>query len=126
MRRVRRLRISPVFNVEADSHGLAVQQTIVNLLLQYIDKVIDFFVQVQLVVRSCGNSRDPTVQLVVFVLGPGRRHSCRGADADSLGPVTIVFLPLLYIDKVSTFIVQVQFLECTRGGDSRAPTIAPR
>ena len=54
MRRLRRLRISPVFNVEADSHGLAVQKTIVNPLLQYIDKVIDFFVQVQLVVRSCG------------------------------------------------------------------------
>ena len=47
-----------------------------------------------------GNSRDPTVQLVLFVLGPGRRHSCRGADADSLGPVTLAFLQLHYIDKV--------------------------
>ena len=39
---------------EADFHGLAVQQTIVLPLLQYIDKVIDVFVQVQLVVRGCG------------------------------------------------------------------------
>ena len=40
------------------------------------------------------------MQLVLFVLGPGCRHSFRGADADSLGPVTIAFLPLQYIDKV--------------------------
>ena len=79
---------------EADSRGLAVQQTIVLLLLQYIDKVIDVFVQVQLVVRSCGRQSRSTVQLVVFVLGPGRRHPCRGANADSLGPVSIAFLQL--------------------------------
>ena len=37
---------------EADSYGLAVQQTIVLPLLHFSDKVIDVFVQVQLVVRS--------------------------------------------------------------------------
>ena len=73
-----------------------------------------------------GNSQDPTVQLVFFVLGPGRQHSCRGADADSLGPVTIAFLQLQYIDKVvDVFCAGPAVLECTRGGDSRAPTVAP-
>ena len=45
-------------------------------------------VQVQQILRSClcEVSRDPTVQLVVFVLGQGRRHPCRGADAVSHGP----------------------------------------
>ena len=67
-----------------------------------------------------GDSRDPTVQLVVFVLGPGRRHSCPGADADSLGPVSIAFLQLQYIDKVvDVYCAGPAVLECTRGGDSR-------
>ena len=93
---------------EADSHGLAIQQTIVLPTLQYIDKVVDVFVQVHLVVRSCGNSRYPTVQLVLFVFGPGRRHSCRGADADSLGPVTSLFSSCSTLIRWSTFFVQVQ------------------
>ena len=70
MRRLRRPKISPVFNVEADSHGLAVQQTIVIPLLQYIDKVIDFFVQVQLVVCSCGiQSRSHSCARFFFAQG---------------------------------------------------------
>ena len=65
---------------ESDSHGLAVQQTIV-----------------------------------------------RGADADSLGPVTTVFLQLQYIDKVvDVYCAGPAGLECTREGDSLAPTVAPR
>ena len=48
------LRLFPVVVQRGDSHGLAVQQTIVLPLLQSIDKEIDVFVQVQLVVRSCG------------------------------------------------------------------------
>ena len=42
----------------------------------------------------------------------GRRHLCRGAEADSLGPEipqkTIEILPLQYIDKVIDVVVQVQ------------------
>ena len=68
------------------------------------------------------------------VLGPvldmqGRRHLRRGADADSYGPSiqkNIEILQLQYIDKV----IDVGFASravprCIRGGDSRAPTVAP-
>ena len=53
------------------------------------------------------------------MLGPGGRHSCRGADADSLGPVTIAVLQLQNIDKVvGFFCAGPAVLDCTRGGDS--------
>ena len=85
-------------------------------------------VQVQQILRccQCEDSRDPTVQLVVSVLGQGRRHPCRGADADSLGLITIVILQLQYIDKVVDFCCAGPVLECRRGRDSRAPTVAAR
>ena len=54
-----------------------------------VDTVVDFpVVQVQQILRSClcEASRDPTVQLVVFVFGQGRRRPCRGAGAVSHGP----------------------------------------
>ena len=59
----------------------------------------------------------------------GRRHLRRGADADSYGPSiqkNIEILQLQYIDKV----IDVGFAghavpRCIRGGDSRAPTVAP-
>ena len=59
----------------------------------------------------------------------GRRHLCRGADADPFGPSVqkiIEILQLQYIDKV----IDVGFAgpavpRCKRGGDSRAPTDAP-
>ena len=53
------------------------------------------------------SSRDPTVA-ARRIFGPGRRHPCRGADAESPGPPEI--LQLLYIDKVvDVFVVPVQF-----------------
>ena len=63
-----------------------------------------------------------------FVL-QGRRHLRCGADADSYGPSiqkNIEILQLQYIDKV----IDVGFAgravpRCIRGGDSRAPTVAP-
>ena len=58
----------------------------------------------------------------------GRRHPCRGAHADSYGPSiqkVIEILLLQYIDKV----IDVGCRSCSsrsiRGGDSRAPTVAP-
>ena len=59
----------------------------------------------------------------------GHRHLRRGADADSYGPSiqkNIEILQLQYIDKV----IDVGFASravprCIRGGDSRAPTVAP-
>ena len=67
------------------------------------------------------------MQLVVFVLGQGRRHPCRGADADILGPFCIVILQVQYINKVvDVCCAGPAVLECRCGGDSRAPTVAPR
>ena len=58
----------------------------------------------------------------------GRRHPSRGAHADSYGPsiqTVIEILLLQYIDKV----IDVGCRSCSsrsiRGGDSRAPTVAP-
>ena len=58
-----------------------------------------------------------------------RRHLCRGADADPFGPCVqkiIEILQLQYIDKV----IDVGFagpavFGCNRGGDTRAPPVAP-
>ena len=88
---------------KAGSHGLAVQQTIIIPLLRFVTRwLLSLFVQVQQILRSClcEASRDPTVQLVVFVLGQGRRHPCRGAGAVSHGPFSTEILQLQYIDKV--------------------------
>ena len=100
--------------MEADSHGLAVQQTTVIPLLQYIDKVVDMPVVFNDMLGSY-SCLDPVVDILVvaqmqipLVQLPSRFSHCS----------TLI--------RWSTFIVQVQFLECTRGGDSRAPTIAPR
>ena len=52
----------------------------------------------------------PQLQLV-DLFEPGRRHLCRGAEADSHGPVqeTIEIFQLLYIDKVvDVLVVPVQ------------------
>ena len=54
---------------------LTVQKTIVIPLMQSIDKVVDVTVgQIQQIPRVlvCEDSRDPTVALVIFVLGQGR------------------------------------------------------
>ena len=63
-------------------------------------------------------------RLVCFV----RRHLCRGAEADSHGPVqdTIEILQLQYTEKVIDVFCAGPALECRRGGDSRAPTVAAR
>ena len=55
-----------------------------------------------------------------------RRHFCRGAEADSHGPVqeTIDILQLQYTDKVIDVFCAGPVLECRRGEDSRAPTVA--
>ena len=97
---------------------------------QLLNTVADVpVVQVQQILRCClcEDSRDSTVQLVVFVLGQGRCHPCRGADADALGPISIVILHLQYTDKVvEVCCVSPVVLECRCGGDSRAPPVAPR
>ena len=78
---------------EADSHGLAVQQTMVIPRLHFLDKVIDDFVCVscrfsQVVCNdsacgsdSCSSSRSSTIP-------------CRGAEADSHGPACLADLSL--------------------------------
>ena len=58
----------------------------------------------------------------------GRRHPCRGAHADSYGPSiqkVIEILLLQYIDKVIDVGCRSCSSRCIRGGDSRAPTVAP-
>ena len=60
----------------------------------------------------------------------GRRHLCRGADADFFGPSVqkiIEILQLQFIDKVvDDCCAGPAVLGCSRGGDSRAPTVAAR
>ena len=58
----------------------------------------------------------------------GRRHPCRGAHADFYGPSiqkVIEILLLQYIDKVIDVWCRSCSSRCIRGGDSRAPTVAP-
>ena len=113
------------FSCRGAEGNLAVQQTIVLPLLQYIDKVIDVFVQVQLVVRSCG------------------RLSRACSSFSCLDPVVVIRvvahmqIPLVHLPSrfsgCSTYdkVVDVccagpAVLECTRGGDCRSPTVAAR
>ena len=71
---------------EADSHGLAVQQTTVLFLLQFLDKVIDGpVVRVDLVFpgRSharCVQRQVPCLRSAVAAHQQGRLHPCRGAE----------------------------------------------
>ena len=58
--------------------------------------------------------------------GPGRSHPCRGADADSLGLITIEILQLQYIDQVVDVCCAGPASSCAVLGDSRDPTIAAR
>ena len=59
----------------------------------------------------------------------GRRHLCLGADADSCGPSVqkIIEIPQLQsFDKVvDACCACLAVPRCSRGGDSRAPTVAP-
>ena len=80
---------------EADSHGLPVQQTIVLPLLQCIDKVIDVFVQVQLVVRLWETVEIPQCSSSYSCLDPV-------VDFPVVAQMQIPFF------RLSTFIVQVQ------------------
>ena len=82
-------------------------------VLQFLDTVeTPVVVQRQVLgfdsAENCGDSAVAARR----IFGPGRRHLCRGAEADSHGPVqeTIEILQLLYIDKVvDVLVVPVQF-----------------
>ena len=69
------------------------------------------------------------VQRGAQIVCPGRRHLCRGADADPFGPSVqkiIEILQLQFIDKVvDVCCAGPAVFVCSRGGDSRAPTVAP-
>ena len=97
--------------------------------VQFSDKVVDMPVGVQRQVHEgavLGPARHARYCATPSVQSSRRcrRHPCRGADADSLGQFSIVFLQLQYIDKVVDFCCAgPAVLESRCGGDSRAPTV---